>query len=53
MRDSVSQAVNPLSLPNNAASQWYKDPGLRSLAFPTVIGFASTISQGVSFFPLH
>ncbi|BEJ14451.1 hypothetical protein CspHIS471_0402180 [Cutaneotrichosporon sp. HIS471] len=41
-----SRMINPLSLPNNAASKWYKDPGLRSLAFPTMIGFASTISMG-------
>jgi hypothetical protein len=53
MRNSASQVINPLALSNNAAPRWFKDPGLRSLAFPIVIGFASTISAGTSSFPLR
>lgn len=49
MRNSVSHsmpAIDPLSLPNNAATWWFRDPGLRALAWPTIVGFASTISSG-------
>ncbi|GMK58884.1 hypothetical protein CspeluHIS016_0603260 [Cutaneotrichosporon spelunceum] len=38
--------ISPLSLPNNAADKWYKDPGLRSLTLPILVGFASSVSQG-------
>jgi MFS family permease len=46
MRSHVSQAVDPLSLPNNAASWWFRDPGMRALTWPILVGFASTISSG-------
>lgn len=41
-----SLTTDPRSLHNNAAPWWFNDSGLRKLALPILVGFASTISAG-------
>lgn len=43
---AASRAADPRSLSNNAASWWFRDPGLLKLAIPIAVGFACTISSG-------